>query len=63
LLQNEQRRISVSPFFLTINRSGLRVEARYRSPYIDASTRFLYTMLHPFPDDVIEDAVLFGLIR
>src|SRR5919205_2040713 len=44
LLQNEQRRISVSPFFLTI--------ATYRDG----------PMLHPFPDDIIDNPVFLPLI-
>src|SRR6188474_3620826 len=44
LLQNEQRRISVSPFFLTIL-CGFP------------------SMLHPFPDDVIDYPVFLPLVR
>src|SRR5258706_12102979 len=45
LLQNEQRRISGSPFFLTI-----------------CALRGIASMLHPFPDDIVNNPVFLPLI-
>src|SRR6478609_1581649 len=55
LLQNEQRRISPSPFFLTIG------VARGQEAGTGADTR-LGSMLHPFPDDVVNNSVFLALV-